>query len=264
MTTDWQAWRSTVAGGPLAGRHYDIRSIDTGGPPVVVLHELFGPSEETRELGNWLAAHDPPFSVHVPALFGRHWSTSMTGLLRSKVCLRREFVLLRTGQTSPIVTWLRQLVDEVADRHDGRPVGVVGMCLTGGFAMALVAEPSVAAAVASQPSLPLAPLRSRDVQADLGLSPDDVPPADGADLADLTVLRYEDDWMCPRARVEAMAGEPLSAPVADDVDPRVSVSQGSRGRLVHVEGRRHALLTFDLNDRARTLVGGWLADALGQ
>ena len=251
-----------MADGPLAGRHYDIQSIDTGGPPVVVLHELFGPSPATRVLAEWLAAHDPAFSVHVPALFGRHWSTSATGLLRSKICLRREFVLLRTGRTSPIVTWLRQFVDEVAARHDGQPVGVVGMCLTGGFAMALVAEPRVAAAVASQPSLPLAPLRSEDVTADLGLSPGDVPPEDGSNLADLTVLRYEDDWMCPRARVEEMAGPPLSAAVPDDVDPRLSVREGRRGRLVQVEGRRHALLTFDLNDRARTLVGEWLATAL--
>lgn len=256
----WREWTSTAVGGPLDGRSYTVRSWNTGGPPVIVLHELFGPSAETMELGEWLASHDPPFSVHVPALFGTHGKTSLTGLLGSKVCLRREFVLFRTGRTSPIVTWLSQLVAEVSDLHDGRQVGIVGMCLTGGFAFALVGEPAVAAAVASQPSLPLAPLRSLRVRQDLGLSPQDVP-ADDA-VGDLTVLRYEDDWMCPSARVEEMAGPPLSEPVPDAVDARLTVAQGHRGRLVQVTGRQHAMLTIHLNERARTLVGQWLADAL--
>lgn len=256
----WREWTSTAVGGSLDGRAYSVRSWNTGGPPVIVLHELFGPSAETMELAEWLATHDPPFSVHVPRLFGRYGKTSLTGLLGSKVCLRREFVLFRTGRTSPVVTWLRQLVAEVSDLHDGRQVGIVGMCLTGGFAFALAGEPAVAAAVASQPSLPLAPLRSRRVEEDFGLSPQHVPADD--DMGDLTVLRYEDDWMCPRARVEAMAGTPLSEPVQDDVDARLTVAQGQRGRLVHVEGKQHAMLTIHLNERARTRVGQWLAEAL--
>ena len=40
----------------------------------------------------------------------------------------------------------------------GPGVGAVGMCFTGGFALAMMTEPSVVAPVLSQPSLPLFPI----------------------------------------------------------------------------------------------------------
>lgn len=256
---DWDEWPSTAKSGSLAGRQWRVRSRDAAGPPVIVLHELFGPDEHTMTFAAWLASQGrPPFSVHVPALFGSFGESA--GLLRSawNICIRREFNIWRTGQTSPIVTWLRQLVVEVAERHGGDPsVGVVGMCMTGGVVMALVQHPRVDAIVSSQPSLPI--YRAWSTRSFMGLGEEDIPPETDPE-ADLTVLHYEQDWLCPNRRAEGIAGTPLGPP--QQVSPAVRVRQGHRGRLVAVSGKGHSVLTADLNREARALVGYWLADAL--
>lgn len=258
----WAEWESQVQTGSLKGRSYRVRSLEGPSSPVIVLHELFGPDKDTMALAAWLHV-EHGFSVHVPALFGEYGTTSRTGLLRSMVCLRREFAAFRTGRTSPIVAWLRQLVAEVSAGQGGVEVGIIGMCMTGGFALALAAEPDTGAAVASQPSLPVAVLRPRRVQADLGLSPEHVPERDPAPLM---VLRSRQDRICPRLRVEVMAGLPLAdvdgvdsprgrIPVPDDV----VVRQGTRGPLLEPPGSGHSILTADLVPEVREVVGAWLA-----
>src|SRR5262249_17535017 len=72
------------------------------------------------------------------------------------VCVRREFNNWAAGRSSPIVDWLRALARRAFQECGGRGVGAVGMCFTGGFALAMMTEPSVVAPVLSQPSLPLA------------------------------------------------------------------------------------------------------------
>lgn len=266
----WVPWTSTMRSGALRGRTYDVRSRPAPRPPVIVLHEVLGPSRETMELAERLADRGKPrFAVHVPALFGTHGRRSFLGLLGSKICLRREFVLFRSGRTSPIVEWLRQFVGEVSERHDGRRVGVIGMCLTGGFALAMVGDAKVGAAVASQPSLPFAGLRSARVKGDLGLSPKDRPTG-GDDEAPLTILRYDRDWLCPAARGQRSAGSPLGEPVTDPVDRDLRTRAGSRGQLIEATSRsrlplianQHAVLTSDLNERALQRVREWLHDQL--
>ncbi len=54
----------------------------------------------------------------------------------------------------------------------GPGVGAVGMCFTGGFALAMMVDDRLVAPVLSQPSLPLPAGKSK--AADLGLSPDDL------------------------------------------------------------------------------------------
>ncbi len=55
------------------------------------------------------------------------------------ICVRREFNVWANGKSSPIVDWLR----------------AVGVCLAGGFALAMMTEPAVVAPGLSQPLLPL-------------------------------------------------------------------------------------------------------------
>ncbi len=86
-----------------------------------------------------------------------------------KLCISREVHVLLTGRTSPIATWLRALAVKEKGDHPG--VGVIGMCFSGGFAIAAAGDDSVVAAVASQPALPWPVLPGAGV--DLGLSPDD-------------------------------------------------------------------------------------------
>lgn len=94
---------------------------------------------------------------------------------------------------SPMVDWLKALCSWTSDRHQGRPIGVIGMCLTGNFAMTLLAEPTVNVAAACQPSLPLLWPKS------LGLTKHQLAATKRA-VADegkpLLAYRFQGDWMC--------------------------------------------------------------------
>ncbi len=76
------------------------------------------------------------------------------------------------AQTSPIADWLRSLARELHAELGGPGVGALGMCFTGGFALAMMVDDSVAAPVLAQPSLPFPVGKAR--AADLNLSPADL------------------------------------------------------------------------------------------
>jgi dienelactone hydrolase len=103
-------------------------------------------------------------SVVLPDLFGEAgrdplvrstWRRSQYALASMlEVCVSREFTLFATGRSSKVVDYLRGLAKHEHARCGGPGVGVVGMCFTGGFALAMATAPSVIAPVMSQPSLP--------------------------------------------------------------------------------------------------------------
>jgi len=123
------------------------------GPPVVLIQELPGIGPETLRLADRLVAAG--YRVILPHLFGPLGRVSMLGNFARVFCMRREFHLFARQESSPVVDWLRALCRDVRPPADGGGVGVIGMCLTGNFAITLMADDSVLAAVASQPSLPL-------------------------------------------------------------------------------------------------------------
>jgi dienelactone hydrolase len=67
---------------------------------------------------------------------------------------------------------LNELARHEHDTNGGPGVGVIGMCLTGGFALAMMVDPVVVAPVLSQPSLPIG--RSAKKKRDLGISDDEL------------------------------------------------------------------------------------------
>lgn len=139
---------------PIAGKHevsHDIYSLGEG-PPVVLIQELPGIGKETLRLADKLIAAG--FSVVLPHLFGPLEKTSMVGNLIRVMCMRREFALFAANRSSPIVDWLRALCRHVRNSRNASGVGVIGMCLTGNFAITLIGEESVLAAVSSQPAMP--------------------------------------------------------------------------------------------------------------
>jgi dienelactone hydrolase len=71
-----------------------------------------------------------------------------------RLCISREFSNLRAGVTAPIASWLRALGGHICTHNEDRRVGALGMCLTGAFAIPLILDPHVKAAVAAQPSVP--------------------------------------------------------------------------------------------------------------
>ena len=127
------------------------------GPAVIVIHEVPALHTLVIEFADRLAAAG--MTVICPSLFGTPGSVPTKAAavkqLFLNICIRREFSTWNDGRSSPIVDWLRALAKQAHDECGGPGVGAVGMCFTGGFALAMMSEPSVIAPVLSQPSLPL-------------------------------------------------------------------------------------------------------------
>lgn len=128
------------------------------GPAVIVIHEIPGPHPGVFAFADRIAARG--MSVFLPVLFGEAGRkiSSLYNLetMFGIVCIRREFAFLRAGRSSPILDWLRALAKKAHEECGGKGVGALGMCFTGGFALAMMTEPSVVAPVLSQPATPLA------------------------------------------------------------------------------------------------------------
>jgi dienelactone hydrolase len=198
------------------------------GPPVVLMQELPGIGPETLRLAERLVAAG--HRVVLPHLFGPLGRVSVVGNLGRALCMRRELHMLARNRSSPIVQWLRALCRDVRDRQGVQGVGVIGMCLTGNFAITLMADDSVLAAVASQPSLPPPPLPG------LHMSPTEIDAARTGltTKGSMLAFRFEGDRMCTAKKFAALA-----AAFNDDEE---------RIRLVTLPGPGHAVLTLDFVD----------------
>jgi len=211
------------------------------GPAVIVIHEIPGIHPGMVTFAQRLL--EAGYTVYLPSLFGRPGQPPSTGaVLRSilRVCVTREFAIL-ADRTSPIATWLRALAATAYSDCGGPGVGAIGMCLTGGFALAMAMEPAVLAPVVSQPGLP-APLTARK-RAAVGL--------DAADLAQVKArterglcvlgLRFSADRGCPAQRFATLRRELGDAFEAIEID-------SSPGNPYGIPTRAHAVLTVDLVD----------------
>jgi dienelactone hydrolase len=168
-------------------------------PPVIVMHELHGVSPAYTAFCRGLAANG--FSVWMPQLAGPAPSVSRVDRARAMgaVCISREIDVLRGGRTSPVVEPLRAVAKHVAKEFGWGRVGVVGMCMSGGFALAMAVDPTVVAAVAAQPTLPLRPFCGRA----LGLSGDDVRTISerlATEDVEIYYTRFARDPLSPRSR----------------------------------------------------------------
>ncbi|WP_206062831.1 dienelactone hydrolase [Nocardioides piscis] len=132
---------------------------------------------------------DAGYTVVMPSLFGKD-GAGMTPLSTARalrqVCVSREFTKLRTGETTPVAGWLRSLARDLHAELGGPGVGALGMCFTGGFALAMMVDAPVTAPVLCQPSTPFVPGRKR--AADLNLSPADLDIVKGRCAAGQQVL----------------------------------------------------------------------------
>jgi dienelactone hydrolase len=160
-------------------------------------------------------------------------------------CVSREFTVWRTGKSSPIVDWLRALAKKVHAECGGKGVGAVGMCFTGGYALAMMTEPSVVAPVLSQPSMPLA-AGSKKRAAAIDASPTEIACAKerfAKENLSMIGLRFFGDAAVPDARFDTYKrtfGNKFEAIeiAAKDAEP------GPMGA--------HSVLTVNLQDRPGT------------
>ncbi|MGO4599187.1 dienelactone hydrolase family protein [Terrabacter sp. 2RAF25] len=165
------------------------------GPGVIVMHESPGLTPEVVRFGREVV--DAGFTVVMPHFFGpahRAPYALEAAHVIPRLCIGREFTTVATGRTTPIATWLRSLARRVHHEAGGVGVGAVGMCFTGGFALAMMIDPVVVAPVVAQPAVPV-PLTPRRA-ADIGLDPGDLAAVRDRVLDGCPVLgvRYRDDW----------------------------------------------------------------------
>lgn len=218
------------------------------GPGVIVIHEMPGLHPEVVRFADRVA--DAGMTVYLPSLFGEPGREVSNGYAAKEmlkgICVRREFITWSAGRTSPIVDWLRALARKVHAACGGQGVGAVGMCFTGGFALAMMTDPAVVAPVLSQPSLPLC-LGPGGTRRRHGI---DISPADLAtararlENEDLTVLglRFHGDPLVPEERFDTLARE------LGDRFERIELQPEDAARPEGNPMAPHSVLTVHLDD----------------
>jgi dienelactone hydrolase len=133
------------------------------GPAVLVIAEMPGITPHVLGFADRVVALG--CTAILPQLFGTPGRDPMAnGKLRAGLyglnsvltaCASRDFVMFALNRSSPVVDWLKRLAAFEHERCGGPGVGVVGMCFTGGFALAMATDPRVVAPVLAEPSLPV-------------------------------------------------------------------------------------------------------------
>ena len=213
------------------------------GPGVILLHELPGMIPECLDLGRVIAQEG--FTVFLPLLFGQPnqpFTIPNTLVAVSKICLSKEFYCFAQNKSSPITNWLKALCSEVKGRCGGKGVGAIGMCLTGGFILSMMTEPSLIAPVASQPSLPF-PV-SKGHKAALGISPEELAIAKARTEGGISLLalRFSQDKTCPAERFATLKREFGESVETIEID-------SSEGNPYDIPRNAHSVLTIHFIDR---------------
>jgi dienelactone hydrolase len=212
------------------------------GPAVIVMHEIPGLHPEVIRFADRVAAAG--MTVFCPVLFGvaGRPATHPAGMLTlvGALCIRREFYAWSAGKSSPIVDWLRTLARKLHGDCGGRGVGAIGMCFTGGFALAMMTEPAVVAPVLSQPSLPI-PRGSAARSVAIDATPEEVACAKrrfADEELSMIGLRFFGDPLVPDARFETLKREFGDKFEAIEIDPK----DAAPGPAKHP----HSVLTLNL------------------
>ncbi len=216
------------------------------GPAVVVISEMPGITPLVAQFGRRVAAAG--CTAVLPNLFGdpgRPMSAGYTLRSIGPACVSREFACFALKKTSPITSWLRRLAASEHERCGGPGVGVVGMCFTGGFALAMMVDDVVLAPVLSQPSLPF-PMSKRH-KADIGISDADLARVKQRTASGtcLLGLRFSNDPFCFPERFETLRRELGDAFIAVEIDSAPGNPHG------HPKNA-HSVLTEHLVDKEGT------------
>jgi dienelactone hydrolase len=216
------------------------------GPAVIVMSEIPGITPNVARFARMVAGIG--CTAVMPHLFGDDGADpTVPAALReaARACVSKEFTMFALGRASPITVWLRALARAEHERCGGPGVGAVGMCLTGGFALAMMVDDVMIAPVLSQPSLP-GPVTAARKRA-LGLSEADARRVAERAAAGVCVLglRFTGDPMAPHERFEALHELLGDAFVGVEIDSSPGNPYG------HRKGA-HSVLTEDLDDRPGT------------
>jgi dienelactone hydrolase len=197
------------------------------GPPLILLHELPGLSQQTFALGEYFFQQG--FRVVMPLLFG---TAGKANMLRAslQICLQKELREICLGRDGVITQQIRELAQQELNRYrrqvpEAPGVAVVGMCFTGSMAMALLLQDGgaspVAAPVMAQPS---SGYSARAVQA----------VREGKIQGPVLALRFEKDWICTARKLGRLEDAFTACPI-----------QESRLIVHELEGCGHSTLVYD-------------------
>ena len=208
------------------------------GPDVIVLHEISGASDLFFTYTDTLV--NDGFTVHCPVLFGSKFvraSKLQTLAYAAKACWpTSEFECRTLSADSAINPWLVALAADIA--KVGRPLGVIGMCLTGVQPLVMLRCRAVVAPVLCQPTLPIG--RDSARAEDLG-----VPPAD----ADFALARVHDEQLkllLIRYQHDTTSSEPRARRLTRLFHPHM--------KFVPVPGHDHSSLVHDPHPQAKAEV----------
>lgn len=228
------------------------------GTAVLMLSEMPGITPLVAAFARGVAERG--HTVVMPHLFGTDGAEPTGRAFRQslrQVCVSREFTLFSMGKSSPVTRWLTELAKDEHARHGGPGVGVVGMCLTGGFALAMMVDPVVVAPVLSQPSLPASFTKRSPKRADLGLSESERAAVAARAAAGQCVigLRFSGDPLVPAERfaaLRALLGERF---IGVEIDSSAGNPWGYREKA-------HSVLTEDLGSDPSSPTGRALTQVL--
>jgi dienelactone hydrolase len=214
------------------------------GPGVVVIHEIPGITPLVADFGRRVIAAG--FTVAMPSLAGEPGRAMSGGYVMKsfgQVCISKEFTTLALGKTSPVIAWLRALARDLHAQAGGPGVGAVGMCFSGGFALAMAIDDEMLAPVLSQPSMPFPLGKARSGA--LGLSDADLTRVkERVASNDLCVLglRFSKDRAVPDARWARYKDELGDNFIAVEID-------SSPGNPHNIKKAAHSVLTEELVDQ---------------
>ncbi|MEO0339664.1 MAG: dienelactone hydrolase family protein [Bacteroidota bacterium] len=225
--TDYQKF---AFGAPIKSGHHidhDVYVRGQGSKVLVLIQELPGIGKETLALADQFVAEG--YRVYLPHLFGPIGKTSVVANTIRVFCMTKEFSLFSANKSSPIVDWLKALCLKVKEDNNVKGVATIGMCLTGTFALALMADDSVLASYASQPALPIFN------QKGLHLSKDEIEQINSRldDLEPMHCARFKKDKLCTAAKFAAINK-------AFNTDKK-------RVKLHEIPGKGHSVFTLDFD-----------------
>ena len=160
----------------------------------------------------------------------------------SRLCVSSEFRAFAANAHRPITDYLRAVAADLAARTPAAGVGVIGMCFTGGFALAAAVDDAVLASVVSQPAVPFPLGRARQI--DPGMSANEFDrvaerASQGAVCA--LGLRFSEDSGSPSARFDTIKARLGDAFEVIELDS----SPGNPGGFSKAA---HSVLTHEVRD----------------
>lgn len=209
---------------------HDVYTLGTGKKIVLIIQELPGIGQETLALADRFVAKG--YTVVLPHLFGPIGKTATAGNLVRVLCMKREFRIFAKNESSPIVDFLSGLCSALKEKHQVNGIAVIGMCLTGNFAISLMANEDVLAGFASQPSMAISSQES------LHMSP-----------AEIVAIKNNLDKVGPMHCGSFVGDHFCTTKKIKLIDQTFNEDDKQRIIFHQLPGKKHAILTIDFVDR---------------